>query len=352
MEYDLGRSRLRTGEMLEIRCVEPPEPVYEKELAGFFSYKRDTTLRNISERVRGLHAADCRDRYFIGKIDGKIVASLWYGLPVRGIGIGNFGNTFTVPEHRGKGIMKQLMRLLSEDFQKSAGVALFCVSGEMTGNKIYGPAGFEFISEERSGGGRPMMNLKKEYAGSLDELESVYFKPGGGLSVRPGNAADHFIFDKFMPHTKGFKKLSERWHSVFLCSRIKNYLDAFFMAGDGLGEVLAAEMPGGRAAGYAFILFIGSSVERECATMDFFIHPGCLPAAGEFIRKASSEAGKKGIRGIRTYINSADEEKLSIFRECGFKEEFRLADYCHERGRSSDIIGLRRFPPAGKAAGK
>ncbi len=341
MIRNFGKVKLPGGEVLTVKCIEPPEAEYADKLSYFFRYKRDDTLRNITERVRGCRAADSIDRYFVGELGGKIASLVWYGLPRIGFGVGNFGNTQTAPEHRRKGIMKILMKFLVEDFRAGRGVALFCSSGKMTAEKIYEPFGFEFVSRNSSGGGR-MMNLKKEYAGSLEELEELYFEKGCELSVRRGNSADHFIFDRFMPNTRGFRSLSGRWHSVFLCSQVKNYIDALFRAEDGFGELLTAEIPGGRAVGYAFILFIGSPAERKCAAADFFIHPSYLSTAGEFLGRALSEAAGRGIGDVRTYVNSGDKEKLCIFRGCGFTEEFRLADYCSEDGKDSDVIGLRR----------
>lgn len=340
MITQLGNVRLRTGEEMIVKCIEPPEGKYEEKLIKFLMpmVGESSWLKDVKERIKGNYADFCIDRYFIGEIGGSIVSQIWYGLSKR-TGMGNFGHVYTEPEHRKKGITNEIMKFFLDDFQKSKGKALFCGTGSPWIADIYKKYGFQLIKEKTACGS--MALIKSEYAKDFKELEEEYFQSGLSVNARTGNIGDQFDCDKILAYSTGIEKLSMDWHRVFLSSPISTFMQALFKVENGKGVATVAESSKGSIVGYAFILSSGSLIEDKSKTLDFIIHPNYMNYAVKFVEETIKIRKKEKTENIRCYISSSDKEKLSILLEAGFKEEAGLSDYCFLRNSYFDLKILR-----------
>ncbi|MCK4401051.1 GNAT family N-acetyltransferase [bacterium] len=325
MITQLGNVRLRTGEKMIVKCIEPPEERYREKLMRFLEHKDDLWMRDISERLKGNYSEFCIDRYFIEEIGENVISQMWYGISKK-TKMGNFGHVYTEPEYRKKGITNELMKFFLDDFQRSKGKALFCGTGSPWIADIYKKYGFQLIKKDTDCG--PMVLIKPEYAKDFKELEDEYFQPGLSVNARIGNIGDQFDCDKVLAYSTGLEKLSQNWHQVFLTSQISTFMQALFKVEDGKGLVTVAESTKGSIVGYAFILALGSLMEDGAKTLDFIIHPNYINDAVRFVEETIKIRQKEKIENIRCYVCSGDKEKLSILLEAGFKEEAGLSDYC------------------------
>jgi hypothetical protein len=119
-------------------------------------------------------------------------------------------------------------------------------------------------------------------------------------------------------------------------------MDALFCVEDGKGLVAVAESARGSIVGYAFALNLGSSRERDLATLDMCIHPNYLDHAARFAEDTAGLAARAGMGELHSFAASCDEAKVASLAGAGFQEQyrfrggFRLGDHRH------DILVMRR----------
>ena len=61
---------VRSGEKMRVSLVTPPTEEYGDVLLHFLEHKDDQTLRGIRQRIQGVYAELCDDRFLVGEIDG------------------------------------------------------------------------------------------------------------------------------------------------------------------------------------------------------------------------------------------------------------------------------------------
>jgi len=336
----LGEARLKNGERMAIKLVEPPQEDYAEKLVHFLEHKPPSDYRAIRERLAGEYVEHCIDRYFVGEIGGEIVGQVWYGLPRNGTGIGNFGHVYTEPAHRGKGIATVLVAATVDDFNhQSDGICLLCSAGSNAAG-IYRKYGFEFVTPGSDAG--PMALVNKRVAADFAELDEKYFAPGFPVTVRRGHIGDRHDCDRMLDFSKGMNELRKRWHRVFIARAVPTFIDALYCVDDGKGIATVIENSHGRILGYAFVLSPGSSCEAPFKVMDFDIHPQYLSSAVFFVERTCEIARDAGSLHVRAFIAACDEEKLAVFLQAGFEEEYRFEDVFTFDGRFCDIVVLRK----------
>ncbi len=142
MIRELDTVTLRDGAPMTIRLIEPPAGEYAERLTRFLEHKGNGTARDIAQRLRGDYVADCLDRFFVGEIEDRIAAQMWYTLPREQPDFGVFGHVYTEPEQRGRGAASTLMGPLLADFLAGPGQGLFCGVGDPSAQRIYARHGF------------------------------------------------------------------------------------------------------------------------------------------------------------------------------------------------------------------
>ncbi|MDD5697399.1 MAG: GNAT family N-acetyltransferase [Victivallaceae bacterium] len=333
MITELGTVKLKTGENLSVKCVEPPEAVYNEKLRRFLEHKGDSSMRDICERLNGNYTEFCIDKYFTGEIAGNIAAQMWYGISLK-TGMGNFGHVYTEPEHRKKGIVNELMGFLIEDFQNSPGKALFCGTGSPWIADIYRKYGFQLIKQGADYG--PMVLTKQNYAENFNELEKKYFAPDLSFTVRIADPGDQFDCDKVLGYSKGIRELASP--RIFLSAQIPTFMEAMFRVKDKKGLVTVAETSIGSIVGWSFVLNLGSPDEQEAKVFDFMIHPNYSKQAEQFIKQSTQLAIDRGITKIYSYVCSNESKKIKNLLGAGFIEVARIHNYCMRGNKNCDLL--------------
>lgn len=344
---------LKTGERMEIKMVSPPAPEYMEKLLHFFEHKRDIFLRSIRQRLRGDYAAYCVDSYFVGEIDGRIAGQVWYGYPNSGAGIANFGEVYTEPEHRNKGVLTELMKVFQHSFQNGIARAALCTAGGNWAAATYMKFGFQPVIPGADRG--PLISLKQRHGENFEAFERAYYAPGGKVSVGLGTMKHRHDIDTLLrfstilrlgrasgtPMAHVSQSGASLARRVGMASHVANYMDACFRAEDGRGLVTVATLDNRNVVGWAFFLNTGSEFEQAGKTFDFELHPAYASSAPTLVRESLRLARDKGIDRAYAYCPSAEAEKIALLSGEGFREAARLDRYCDIDGKACDLVVLR-----------
>ena len=345
----LRKVALKSGEKMTIKLVTPPAEEYLDKLLRFLEHKPDTIRRNIKQRLQGLYVKYCVDKYFVGEIEGKIVGQIWYGYSNSGTGIANFGEVYTEPEHRRKGISTELMKVFKGDFVNSPAVAALCTAGD-TAAGLYMQFGFQPVVPETSFG--PMILIRKGLAENFAEFEKDYYKPGSAVSVMPGSMKHRHDVDTLLRFSTILRRRQENWASlsgsgarlagrVGPACRVTDYMEACFMAEDGKGHVFVAVTDKGNVVGWAFLLNPASESEQKSMVFDYEIAPAYGGSAGLLVRESMRLAGERGAQRAWAWCRALDSEKTNLLLAEGFTEAARLSNYFSEGEEASDMVVLR-----------
>ena len=140
----------------------------------------------IRRRLQGEFADLCTDNYYIAHKDGKCYSRLWTGWGKHKDAIGNFGHFLTLPEKRGQGLGREVIKKWTADIKSrgDAPLALFCTANAQI-TEIYRPLGFREITPNKKGGFLycPLGNSPENF----DEFCKFYFVPGEKIYQKPAS---------------------------------------------------------------------------------------------------------------------------------------------------------------------
>ena len=166
MFHDLGRVSLKTGECVEIGCVQGPDLAWADRVEKLLGHKGEPWRAQNSQLLRndvGIEAY-----FYVLHRAGTPFANI---MTVELNGVGILGHVWTNPEERRKGAIAALMARQMEDFRARGGRALFLGTGfNSPPYHIYEGFGFTGI-EDHSG-------VMEYYATSKAAFESWYFADG------------------------------------------------------------------------------------------------------------------------------------------------------------------------------
>lgn len=339
----LAEVALRNGATMTIRLCEPPEEDCAHRLLHFLRHKDDDSFRGIRQRVLGHYVEHSVDRYFVGEVEGRIVGQIWYGLPRVDDGrtwfIGNFGHVYTDPDWRGQGIAHELTRVVVDHFTaEPQGSCLLCSASEQSG-RIYRRFGFEFIPPTANSGA--MALLKPSVAPSFAALDEQYFAPGLPVTVRLGHIGDRHDIDRMLDFSAPWVEARKRWHLTGLSSRIPTFISTLHYVEDGRGLVTVLQTSSGSLVGYAFVLSLGSRYETGLKTFDLVVHPHYLMEGQGLASETLRLAHEAGMGGIHASVAACDQDKLSLLRSAGFREQYRFAGAFVLDEKQHDVLLLK-----------
>ncbi len=337
MKTCLGTVPLENGQQMEVYLLTTPADGYTEKLCHFLEHKGPVYFRDIQQRLLGNYASVCIDKYFIGEIEGEIAGQIYYGYPVDGTGIGNFGHVYTEPRHRKKGISKELMPFVMEDFYKSPARALLCSTGTPWVAKIYFEYGFQPVVPGADSG--PLVLFNKGVAGDFDGFSQEYFTAGSSIRTKLGSMKECFDADKMLACDLGRRNIE--WRRVGMASCVNDYRGAVFMQEDGQGIVTVATSEYGSLVGWGFFLNTGSVHESSSKVFDFIMHPNYESQTREFIGRSLAIAEEEGIGRSVAYCISLEDEKIGLLKDSGFKQVADIADYCNIDGSQCNLVILR-----------
>lgn len=289
----IEQKQLPSGEQLRIlRLVLPAEHAVPERIKRYFtaSLGYDSYRRAVSEinywRLYYRQVLDNQgsaDHIYLAEVDGQLAARVWFAWSRRS-GHGNFGNVYTEPEFRRKGLMKELMKPLLRDFHDSNATDLTCSTGNRIAAKVYVEDGFQLIYGGETG---PLCLLNRNCGSSFFELQEKAFNGSEVQQIRTGNLEDQYDCDKFLTYNP------EMWHKHdFLpcgpASLMVDYRTAFQEVMNGSGVIAVAENGTGTIAGYAFALKLN---RQNILHMKF--HPDNLADMPELLKFTIKEFQKK-----------------------------------------------------------
>jgi GNAT superfamily N-acetyltransferase len=334
---------LENGEKMQISTLRPPAPERFESIWNHQIHMNgnDWYRRIFKQRLEGRYVGECIDTYFIGEINGEIAGLIWYGYPVDGSGVGNWGDVLTAPRHRGKGVMKHLLMAFSHDFRSSSAKALLCGANPKAMNS-YERIGWRLIRPTDSGGG-PAYLLHPDIAEKdFIAFERDYYIPGRHVSIVRGTMRHRHDIDRMM----SFSQFSHTRKQTFDVGRIgpaqavKDYMQAVFAVEDGRGEIAVAITPEASVVGWAFCLAPDSPLEAETRILDCTVHPNYAVQAVPLLRKAM-EWGLNGTpRKVYAWCLADDAEKVEAMRETGLRNLAHLKNHVSIDGCLKDALIL------------
>ena len=165
-----GRETLKSGEVMEVGCVETPAREWAERVEKSLAHKPDIWRYHIRKAVRG-ETDDLRNYFYVGHLQGDIITGV---MTVEHSRVGILGHVYTHPEHRRKGAYSKLMKHQMDDFRaRGGGVLLLGTGYQSPPFRIYESFGFEGIVGESG---------YMRYATEKD-FEETYYAPGN-VSVR------------------------------------------------------------------------------------------------------------------------------------------------------------------------
>jgi GNAT superfamily N-acetyltransferase len=133
-----------------------------------------------------------RNFLYVGRIDGVPCCRMWFGYKLE-TGAGNFGNVFTLPKFRRRGIMREILAVCTRDFFASG--ALFCsCNAAAAAAPAYEQAGFRRIFPPD----KPPMALMRDCGTTFAAVAEEAYRDPSGAAIRDGNLADRFDCDKLL----------------------------------------------------------------------------------------------------------------------------------------------------------
>ena len=94
----------------------------------------------IRRRLQGEFLNICTDNYYVAYEGDKCYSRLWTGWGKHKDSVGNFGHFLTLPEKRGQGIGREILKIWTSDIKGRSDVplALFCTANNFSKAKHSG----------------------------------------------------------------------------------------------------------------------------------------------------------------------------------------------------------------------
>ena len=321
---------------MRVCLLKPPAGEWQDAMESFFAHYNDQPRRDIIQRFRGDYASVCEDFYFLGIINGQIAGQVWYGYAKDADGIANFGNVYTAPTHRKKGITGILMRYFSSSFEENGACAAFCTCSNPWIVSIYAKHGFHPALPGTTGG--PLMLTKQGVATDFEQFTDNYYAllPGAKLSVVSADIRQRHPVDTLLKFY-GLLHPGKLEPRIALPSIIRNYQHALHLAEDGCGKLFAAITDDQRVMGWAFCLNPASSFEQRTGVLDYEIHPSHASFVPTLLREVA-KASKDYFDFIHVQIPSFAVGKQQAFTDAGFEKKNELRHYGQHKGQSFDLV--------------
>ena len=185
--------RLRDGATLEIFSAAQPFPsAVPGWFSGLFQFEIPKCWQLYYDEVFMDRTPGVRNFLYVGRVDGTPCCRMWFGYNLA-TGAGNFGNVFTLPEFRRRGIMREVLSVCTRELTQSE--ALFCSCDAVaTAAPTYERAGFRRIFSPAV----PPMALMRDSAVSFGEVTAAAYRDASGATIRGGTLADRFDCDKLL----------------------------------------------------------------------------------------------------------------------------------------------------------
>ncbi len=333
MIKELTASMLRTGEKMIVRAVScPSSDADQKRMREFLADAFESEDFSIEATVRGDYEKTSRNIFFTGEIGGKMIGSSWYVVSKANPEMGGFGEVYTEPNWRGKGVAAAVCKVAIDYFLASGGKTLYLATANPVAKRIYERIGFTTYT------GNVM-----RYLVNADKYDEIYFSFDMNCRVRqavwgdlPGVTA---LFT--YPHPWLIKdyqrgRFSSRYVHQKRCVGIFPPIFYEVQAQDGICSIL--ENSRECAMGMATITPRRNPLESHTGVLDFFLHENYLNHAKRLLHFTLEESAKKGTKGISVFLSSFDRQKASIIEELGFRKKGAITNHFLLKGQFCHLL--------------
>ena len=313
---------LKSGEMLRVRLIEPPLGGYEDKVGCWWTDVRE-------ELLRGDFAQWLFTPYFVGELDGRVVASMTYytAVEARDVGVVEFVSTDV--DHRGKGVASAVMQVLLERFREDEGLALYLCTTNPIAGRLYEKHGFRYCV------GDGMRYLSPDEV----DFDQTYLSFCGPAQVRPSTWGDLARFAVLYNSSEPRWLVKDYPRRVFRDTRFESHFIRMMRgAEDAKGTVLALENPRKRVVGAVALTEVDSFYEQHIKTLSFRICPAYLHQTEELLLAAIQKARDLSTEILQVHIAACDEEQQRLVKTVGFEPEARLRGYLRDGDEREDLL--------------
>jgi len=319
----LAETRLPDGTPLRIHQVEPPDERWEPAVRALLSHKPRPYDWHIDQcfkdRCPGLET-----RFTLGVVDQTAVANV---MTVERRGVGILGHVYTHPDHRQRGIARQLVARHVQDFRNRGGRTL--VLGTRYGGhawKLYGSVGFVDVP------GAPEGTMR------WDSPDGERYEPAFDTGLSVAVPADW----RHWPSIALLGTVPTEWslRSVTLGLRGSGLLENAWCAWMArshrrhpLAQALVIENPAGWATALATRLPDPRWMD-DIHLLDVFAYPDVPETALADLVRPMLEPGLR----IQAVLDPTDERKISLLTTLGFAYEATLPRQLRHRGTFRDLL--------------
>ncbi len=315
---------LKTGECMEVGVISVPDESYAEEIKTFLGHKPGNYKWHIERCVtEGLD--ELETRFYVGKIDGKIITNI---MTVEHEGIGILGHVFTLPDQRRKGACKGTMAYQMEDFRQRNGRALYLGTGYNSHPyHIYHSFGFESVFPE-SGFMKYYVDgdFEKTYFTSASAYpKSVEWRDWPKLTALSGivgsDTLRSLIWNVYGP---------TNFEGGFLT--FKHTLETDDVFDD--AKLLITN--GGAIVGWATVCR-DKQWQDNIALLDLFFQPNFVNSVPDLLAALKFPKLK-----VQCYVDSGAEKKAEVLQAVGFSCEGRFKNQFEYKGQHYDVLVFGR----------
>lgn len=315
---------LKTGECMEVGVISVPDGSYAEEIKTFLGHKPGNFKWHIERCVtEGLD--ELETRFYVGKIDGKIITNI---MTVEHEGIGILGHVFTLPEQRRKGACKGTMVYQMEDFRRRNGRALYLGTGyNSPPYHIYHSFGFESVFPE-SGFMKYYVDgdfEKTYFTNTIAYPKSVEWRDWPKLTALSGivgsDTLRSLIWNVYGP---------TNFEGGFLTFKHTLETDDIF---DDAKLLITND---GAIVGWATVCR-DSRWQDNIALLDLFFHPNFVNSVPDLLAALNFPELK-----VQCYVDSSAEKKAEVLQAAGFSYEGRFKNQFEYREQHYDVLVFGR----------
>jgi len=322
MYVTLSNKPLKTGEMMEIGVVIPPDERFADRIISFLKHKGQPWEGHIREAFAG-RIPELETRFYVGCLDANVIANI---MTVEYGQTGILGHVFTAPQHRRKGACKLVMAQQMADFKKRGGGQLLLATDyDSPAYWIYHSYGFRSVFPQAG-----FMRYATE-----DDFEARYFAPA------PTRAVD--VTWKDWP----------RWNVLGACSGgdylrsialdwwgMRNleggFLETRLRIQEARIQVKLLESQKGSIVGFAS-LQPDFRWNGHTHLLDLFVHPSFSNRLAQLLDALSFPKSK-----TQCYAESTSQAKVQALLAAGFRQEALFKGQVRKGSAALDVLVFAR----------
>ena len=324
MYIKLDEIELKTGECMEVGMLSVPDESYAEEIKKFLGHKPGNFKWHI-ERCVTEALDELETRFYVGKIDGKIITNI---MTVEHEGIGILGHVFTLPDQRRKGACKGTMAYQMENFRQRNGRALYLGTGYNSHPyHIYHSFGFESVIPES---GFMKYHVNNDFEETYFASASAYPKPVEWHDWPKLTALSGIVGSDTLRNLKWNVYGPTNFEGGFLT--FKQSLETDDVFDD--PKLLVTES--GAIVGWATVCR-DSQWQDNIALLDLFFHPNFVNSVPDLLESLKFPELK-----VQCYVDSGAEKKAKVLEAAGFTCEGTFKNQFSYLGQHYNVLVFGR----------